>query len=77
MHRRDFIKSAILAGIGASITPSFLKSASSPAELAVVKGEDPEKITNKALELLGGMKKYISKGYLNLPEIRIRSSSKR
>lgn len=62
MQRRDFIKNAILAGVGASIAPSLLKSASSPAELTVVKGEDPEKITNKAIEMLGGINKYISKG---------------
>lgn len=67
MQRRDFIKGAILAGIGASVAPSLLKSApasatSAAAELSVVKGDDPEKNTKKAIDMLGGMSKYISKG---------------
>ena len=63
MDRRDFLKSAIIAGAGITIAPSLLKADSSiPAELTVVKGDDPAKITKKAVELLGGMLKFIGKG---------------
>jgi uncharacterized protein (DUF362 family) len=63
MDRRDFLKSAFIAGAGISFAPSLLKATSSiPVELTVVKGDDPAKITKKAVEMLGGMQKFIGKG---------------
>ncbi|MBN2134836.1 MAG: DUF362 domain-containing protein [Acidobacteria bacterium] len=60
MKRRDFIKSGIIAGAGLAVGPSILTSAGKP-DLAVVKGDDPSAITRKAIEMLGGMKNFISK----------------
>ena len=63
MNRRDFIKSSLIAGAGISIAPKLLKATSTiPVELTAVKGDDPAKIAKKAVELLGGMKKFIGKG---------------
>lgn len=63
MDRRDFLKGALLTGAGITFVPSILKATSSqPVELTVVKGDDPAKIAKKAVELLGGMRKFIAKG---------------
>ena len=59
MKRRDFLKSTMVAGAGVAVAPSLLAQTS--PDLAVVKGDDPALITRKAVEIVGGMKKFISK----------------
>ena len=67
MNRRDFIKLAAIAGIGLSIPRNF-DSFIAPAEaaekidLAVAHGVSPSKITRAAIDAMGGMKKFVSKG---------------
>lgn len=67
MNRRDFIKLTAIAGIGLSI-PRNLDSFIAPAEaaekidLAVAHGVSPSKITRAAIDAMGGMKKFVSKG---------------
>jgi len=67
MNRRDFIKLAAISGIGLSIPRSF-DSFIAPAEaaekidLAVAHGVSPSKITRAAINAMGGMKKFVSKG---------------
>jgi len=66
--RRDFIKSSI----GLAATTPFLTSDVEDGlakiekegfpDLAVAKDGSPEALTQKALELLGGMKRFVSKG---------------
>jgi uncharacterized protein (DUF362 family) len=67
MNRREFLKTAAIAGIGFSI-PSPLDFLDSPCEayaksdLVVATGPNPTKITRAAVEAFGGMKKFILKG---------------
>ena len=67
MNRRDFIKLTAIAGIGLSIPKNF-DSFIAPAEaaekidLAVAHGVSPSKITRAAIDAMGGMKKFVSKG---------------
>jgi len=67
--RRDFIKaslgSTLSFGLAHLWVPDLLaqtlKGEDIP-DLAVVTGEDPASITRKAIELLGGMKRFVSTG---------------
>ena len=69
MRRRDFIKSSL--GLGAALSLSSfvplksfgekLQRVTTP-DLAVVKDGAPEYMVRKAVELLGGMKNFVSKG---------------
>lgn len=61
MERRDFIKGLLIGSLAAGISPRLLAQSSYP-ELAVITGESPEKITRSAVELLGGMKRFIGRG---------------
>jgi len=67
MNRREFLKTAAIAGIGCSI-PSPLDFLNGPCEayaksdIVVVTGSNTTKITRAAIEAFGGMKKFISKG---------------
>ncbi|OGW29710.1 MAG: cytoplasmic protein [Nitrospirae bacterium GWC2_57_13] len=65
MDRRKFLRSAALAGIGLSF-PGGLKQAAEAAQagpdLAVVQGPSAAAITRAAIEALGGMKKFVSRG---------------
>lgn len=69
MRRRDFIKSSL--GLGAALSLSSfiplesfgekLQKAATP-DLAVVKDGTPEYMVRKAIDLLGGMKNFVSAG---------------
>lgn len=67
MNRREFIKSSAIAIAGLSI-PVNIKNlinnleASEKTDLAVAGGASPSKITKAAIEAMGGIKKFISKG---------------
>ena len=67
MKRREFLKKAVIAGTAISI-PSGLDEiigsvfAAETADLAVVTGPSPEKITRAAIEALGGMSRFVSRG---------------
>ncbi|MFA4926238.1 MAG: DUF362 domain-containing protein [Candidatus Aminicenantales bacterium] len=61
MERRDFIKGLLIGSLAAGISPRLLAQSSYP-ELAVITGESPEKITRSAVELLGGIKRFIGRG---------------
>ena len=67
MNRRDFIKLTAMAGVGFSIRGNF-DSFIAPAEaaekvdLAIAHGVSPSKITRAAIDAMGGMKKFVSKG---------------
>lgn len=65
MNRREFIKVSALVGL--SLTNSiggFISDveATEKTELAVVQGESPSKITRAAIDAIGGIKRFISKG---------------
>lgn len=65
MNRREFIKLSTVMGL--TLTDGlgrFLSNAeaSEKTELAVVQGASPAKITRTAIDAIGGIKKFISKG---------------
>lgn len=64
--RREFLKTGGAAAAylgGTSALPGFFGAASpSPPDLALVHGGTPEKATRAAVEALGGMKRFISRG---------------
>ncbi len=66
MERREFLKAAAIAGIGLSIPgiEGLLNSAygSENIDLAVVHGASPSAITKAAIEAMGGIKRFISRG---------------
>ncbi len=67
MDRREFLITAAIAGIGFSIPASLdilagTCEAAAKSDLVAAKGPDPAKITRAAIDALGGMKKFISKG---------------
>ena len=65
MDRRRFLKTAAIGSIG--LTAPALGSletfgAAPPADLAVVKGPSAEKIVRLAVDALGGIKRFVSRG---------------
>lgn len=63
MKRRDFIKSTAAAS-SALFIPATIVGEKAPAGslVARVTGESPYDITNKAIQLVGGMAKFVGKG---------------
>ena len=67
MDRRTFIKLAALSGAGLSMPQGLHRVAeavesSTRPDLVVAHGASPEKIVKAALDALGGIKKFISRG---------------
>ena len=67
MNRRDFLKAAIVSGVTFTIpgvTNPFLNSleAAGKTDLVVARGIPPARITKSAIDGLGGMKQFISRG---------------
>jgi uncharacterized protein (DUF362 family) len=67
MNRRDFLKSAVISGAALTIPiglDPILASliAAEKTDLAVARGTPPAKITRAAIDSLGGMKRFISRG---------------
>ena len=62
--RRQFLKLLMGLGVGLSFTGRPYAYNASPAipDLAIAEGASPAQVTRAALEALGGMGKYISKG---------------
>ena len=67
MNRRDFLKKTCIAGLGISI-PGTVSSlinnlyASQYADIGVARGTPPEAITKAAIEAIGGIHRFISRG---------------
>jgi len=65
MDRRTFLKDMGLGGLVAGLGPGLLAQAPKPAagpDLAFIVGDSPAKITKEALNVLGGMNKFVAKG---------------
>lgn len=67
MNRRRFIRLAAVSGVGMTLPNRFdlfpvSAEASQGSGLAVVTGASPEKITRAAIDALGGMTKYVTRG---------------
>jgi uncharacterized protein (DUF362 family) len=66
LNRRTFLR-IMAGGAAASMFPldrlrAFPLTGEDPCTFAVVKGADPAAVTRKAIELLGGMSTFVSKG---------------
>ena len=67
MDRRTFLKTAAVGGISLTIPPVFdsltqFAEAAERPDLAVARGASPEHIVKAAIDALGGMKRFISRG---------------
>lgn len=65
MDRRKFLKTAAIGSIGLSLPaldPLTTLAVPSPPDLAVANGPSPEKLVRAAVEALGGIKRFISRG---------------
>jgi uncharacterized protein (DUF362 family) len=62
MNRRDFLRDLALGSVALRFAPSLLAQAKSFPDLAVIQGDSPALITKEAMAVLGGMKRFVSKG---------------
>jgi len=65
MDRRSFIKSLSIGLVGSGfVDPAdlFASQAQQSSMMSVIKGDDPAAITKAAVDAVGGMSKFISKG---------------
>ena len=62
MNRRNFLRDLALGSVALRFAPSLLSQAKSFPDLAMIQGESPALITKEALAVLGGMKRFVSKG---------------
>ncbi len=67
IRRREFIKITALTGIGLSLPDGLMRmagnvSAATKVDLAVASGSSPAQITRAAINALGGIGKFISRG---------------
>ncbi|RJQ45411.1 MAG: DUF362 domain-containing protein [Nitrospiraceae bacterium] len=67
MNRRDFLKIAGMAGIGLSVPAEIkaileVKEETQPPDLIVAKGKSAEVITRAAIDAIGGIRRFISRG---------------
>ncbi len=60
MNRREFIRLMALTAISTRI--NIVDSEASQVDLAVVRGSSPEAITRTAIDALGGIRRFISRG---------------
>ncbi len=67
MDRRTFMKLSALTGIGVTLPAGLdliagAAEAAAPLDLAVVHGDSPERIVKAAIDAMGGIGKFISRG---------------
>ncbi|MBI5049967.1 MAG: DUF362 domain-containing protein [Nitrospirae bacterium] len=67
MHRRKFLKCAAITGVSLSIPNTIdtlvnFAESSEKVDLAVAQGTSPSEITKAAIDAIGGIKKFISRG---------------
>ncbi len=65
MNRRDFIRTSALLSSSVAVPNLFSETnlkGNSPIDISVISGKDPSKNTRLAIETLGGMKKFASRG---------------
>jgi len=67
MKRRKFLKNAAVIGAGLTLPGNFglvvrMVEASERVDLAVAQGTSPAQITRAAVDVLGGMRRFVSRG---------------
>lgn len=62
MKRREFFKEVTIGSVLLGLSPSLFAQEKSFPDLTLVQGDSPEAITREAIQALGGIKRFISKG---------------
>ncbi|MDO4551253.1 MAG: DUF362 domain-containing protein [Planctomycetia bacterium] len=63
MNRHDFLKSTLLGGVAAVLGGEELQAQSpAPCDMAAVLGGAPDEMLKKALEMMGGISRFVKKG---------------
>ena len=62
MKRREFVRDAVVGGIVFTVPGALSSQETPPPNLALIRGGVPEALTRKAIEVLGGMNRFISRG---------------
>ncbi|WP_075590391.1 DUF362 domain-containing protein [Labilibacter marinus] len=69
MERRDFLRTGVGLGLLTGVGPVFggldslmANTTNAKTDLAAVRGGEPDEMFDKAIEALGGMNKFVSKG---------------
>jgi len=62
LKRREFIRTAFYGSLLLNIDNTLFSLENNYPDLAVIQGGTPDLITRKAIELLGGIKQFVSKG---------------
>ncbi|MDZ7372779.1 MAG: DUF362 domain-containing protein [candidate division KSB1 bacterium] len=67
MRRRDFLRAIAGSALAAALLPEesaarFLRPADVPADLAVARNGEPAQLVQAAVEALGGMSRFVSRG---------------
>jgi uncharacterized protein (DUF362 family) len=62
MKRREFVRDAVAGGIMFAVPGALSSQETPPPDLAFIRGGEPEALTRKAVEVLGGMNRFISRG---------------
>ena len=65
ISRREFLKKAAIRGLAAYTAPMLLKTGMAEEtypDLVLVEGENPAQIVRKAVEAIGGMKRFVRRG---------------
>jgi uncharacterized protein (DUF362 family) len=63
--RREFLKNAAIGGLAAYTAPMFVRmglAQEAYPDLVLVEGESPREIVRKAIEAIGGMKRFVKRG---------------
>ncbi|MCX8037854.1 MAG: DUF362 domain-containing protein [Candidatus Sumerlaeia bacterium] len=61
--RREFLRKAGMLAAGATVMPTLVSDASEASpDLAIVTGDSPKILAQKAVEALGGMKRFVARG---------------
>ncbi len=61
MKRRDFLKTLVMGSVIGIKPPRTLQGMDLP-DIALIQGDSPSKITKEAVEALGGMNRFVSRG---------------
>jgi uncharacterized protein (DUF362 family) len=62
MRRRSFIRNIALGSLALKVSPKILGAQAKAPDMAYVQGESPVEITKEAVRILGGMKRFVSRG---------------
>ena len=62
MKRREFLKDMAVGGLLLNISPRMFAQGTGHPDLAVIEGESPGMITKAAVEAIGGIGRFVSKG---------------